>query len=104
MFPFLGGVVLAWTFVSSAWTGELEWQAALILPVLGAWIALLLIGLFVFPRTVGTWGMFIAFSSPLAAVIALFRNGVTSMVAALLIGALSWLGQALIGSARPDST
>jgi hypothetical protein len=63
-----------------------------------------LIGIFLFPRTVGIAFTPMSFATPIAFVIALFRQGLTYSLFILAIGVGAWLVTFIVAKVRPDAT
>jgi hypothetical protein len=63
-----------------------------------------LIGIFLFPRTVGIAFTPMSFATPIAFVIALFRQGLTYSLFILAIGVGAWLVTLIVAKVRPDAT
>ena len=70
-----------------------------------AWLGgLLLVGLFLFPRTIGMMFTPVIFLLPIAFLISLFRHSFTFAIAQTLYGLAGWAVTILIGKFRPHST
>jgi hypothetical protein len=61
------------------------------------------IGIFIFPRTVGMAFTPMFFVTPIAFIISLFRNNFVYSLAILAAGLMAGLVQFLIGKFRPES-
>ena len=65
---------------------------------------LLLVGIFLFPRTIGMMFTPVIFPLPFAFLISLFRHGFAFAMAQTLLGLAGWAVTILIGKFRPHST
>lgn len=83
--------------ISSAWSGDLDFWG------IGLFVALALIGIVIFPRTVGTFATAIMFMSPIAVIAGLINGTSDSAIAALGIGIGAGATQFIVGRVRPDS-
>lgn len=101
----IGGLMsigLAISYIGVAWNG---FDAGFDLTfVLFAGLFYLLVGIFLFPRTVGVAVTPTGFITPIAFVIALFRLSVADSFAVLGLGFAALLVGWLIGKLRPDAT
>jgi hypothetical protein len=99
---FLVSIGLAISYIGLAWNGfESDFQ---FLPALGTGAVILIIGVFLFPRTVGIALTPTSMLTPVAFVVAWVRLGIADALLVLLIGASAMLGAFIIGTIRPDST
>lgn len=106
MIGLLLGIGLLITYLSAAWTVDTSEDALLGSGFWGAFASfgfLTIIGIILFPRTVGfaLLPMFIA--TPVAFVISLFRHNFTYSLSILGLGLLAGLGQFLIAKFRPSA-
>ena len=107
MIGFLAGIGLLFSYLGTAWTGTAAEDSILsggLGATFGALGILTLIGIFLFPRTVGTAFTPISFATPIAFLIALFRHGFTFSLFILAIGVGAWLVTFIVGSIRRDAT
>jgi hypothetical protein len=86
------GILTGIYIVVLAWEGELTfWGIPLFL-------ALTLIGVFLLPRTVGRFFIFIVLSSPIAIIAGLLSGNYGSALTALAIGVTAFLAEFIIGN------
>jgi hypothetical protein len=102
MIGFLWGLGLLFSYLGQAWGGTDSTQG--FLPILSFFAISTIIGLLLFPRTVGMalTPMFIA--TPVAFIISLFRHSFVFALAILAIGLIAGLAQFTIARFRPDAT
>lgn len=107
MIGFLVGLGLLFSYLGAAWTVDTS-EGSLFSSGLGGAIAILgivtVIGIFLFPRTVGTAFTPMSFATPVAFLIALFRQGFGYSLFILALGAGAWLVTFIVGLVRPGST
>lgn len=107
MIGFLAGIGLLFSYLGAAWSVETSNDSLFSAGLGGAFIALgvlTLIGIFLFPRTVGTAFTPISFATPIAFLIALFRQGLGYALFILAVGVGAWLVTFVVGLLRPDAT
>ena len=91
------GFLVGVGMIFSAWSGDLEpWG-------IFAFILLALIGVLLFPRTVGTFTSGVMFLSPLAILSGLISGNTESAFSALVIGIGAFATQWIVGKFRPES-
>ena len=94
LFVAIGYIQLAWTGGDYAFfTLETLWVA----------LGLVLVGVFLFPRTIGTLLVPALFISPVASVIALIRHGWGHAAVVAGIGLIAFVVTLVIATFRPDS-
>ena len=71
------------------------------LSFLGIWA---LVGVFLFPRTVGMAFTPMSFATPIAFLIALIRHGLSYSLFILVMGVGAWLVTFFVGILRPEAT
>lgn len=99
---FIFSIGLAVSYVGAAWSGfESDFQ---FLPALGVGGIILVIGVFLFPKTIGIALTPTSMLTPIAFGIAWVRQGLSHAVIILFIGIGALLGAFLIGAMRPDAT
>ncbi len=101
------GLLVGFAYIASSWDGPysqdsiydaLYWTQFL-------WLAgLLLVGIFLFPRTIGMMFTPVIFVLPIAFFISLFRHGFPFAVSQALLGLGAWLVTIGISRFRPEST
>ena len=92
------GLFIGLGLISSAWSGDLEsWG-------LGLFIALAVLGIFIFPRTIGTFATAIMFLGAIAIIAALINGNSDSALTAFGITLGAALTQFIVGKVRPEST
>lgn len=107
MIGFLAGLGLLFSYLGAAWTVDTSEGSLFNSGVAGAFVILgvvTLVGIFLFPRTVGTAFTPMSFATPIAFLIALFRNGLGYSLFILAIGVGAWLVTFIVGNLRPDAT
>lgn len=101
----LVGLGLVLSYLGVAWSGsdsESLFGSGLAsgLSVIAIWF---LLGIFLFPRTVGMAFTPPAFATPIAFVLGWARNGFSHGVSMLVLGVACFAAQFLIGRIRPES-
>ncbi len=107
MIGFIAGLGLLFSYIGAAWTGDSSEDTLFGAGLGGAFLILgvfILIGIFLFPRTVGTAFTPMSSATPVAFLIALFRHGVAYSLFILAIGAGAWAVTFIIGTIRRDAT
>lgn len=104
---FIAGLGLLFSYLGAAWTVDTT-ENSLFSSGIGGAFAILgiltVIGIFLFPRTVGTAFTPMSFATPIAFLIALFRNGISYSLFILAVGVGAWLVTFVVGRFRPDAT
>ena len=107
MIGFLAGIGLLFSYLGAAWTVDTS-QDSLFSAGLGTALLILgvftLVGIFLFPRTVGMAFTPMSFATPVAFIIALFRQGFSYSLFILALGIGAWLVTFIVGTLRPDAT
>ena len=107
MIGFIAGLGLLFSYLGAAWTIDTS-EGTLFSSGLGGAFAILgiltVVGIFLFPRTVGTAFTPMSFATPIAFLIALFRNGLSYSFFILAVGIGAWLVTFIVGMVRPDAT
>ena len=102
IFAFIWGIAT----ISAAWTKDTSGETFSstfinLLPIVGIFT---LVGVFLFPRTVGTALGGIVLATPIAFVIGIFRNSFSFALSILAWGLCAWIVTVLIAKLRPNST
>lgn len=104
---FIVGLGLLFSYLGAAWTVDTS-DSSLFSSGIGGVFAILgiltVVGIFLFPRTVGTAFTPMSFATPIAFLIALFRNGFGYSLLILAVGVGAWLVTFIVGLVRPDAT
>ncbi len=107
MIGFIAGLGLLFSYLGAAWTVDTSGES-LFSSGLGGALAifgvLTVMGIFLFPRTIGTAFTPMSFATPVAFVIALFRQGFGYSLFILVLGVAAWLVTFIVGALRPDAT
>lgn len=107
MIGIIAGIGLLFSYLAAAWSIETS-DGFLFNSGIGGVFAILgvvtVIGIFLFPRTVGLAFTPMSFATPLAFLIALFRQGFTFSLFILAIGVGAWLVTFIVAKVRPDAT
>jgi hypothetical protein len=107
MIGFIAGLGLLFSYLGAAWTIDTS-EESLFSAGLGGAFAILgiltAVGIFLFPRTVGTAFTPMSFATPIAFFIALFRHGFSYSLFILAVGVGAWLVTFIVGIIRPDAT
>lgn len=107
MIGFIAGIGLLVSYLGAAWSID-ESPDSIFSAGLGSFLIFLgivtVIGIFLFPRTVGTAFTPMSFATPVAFIIALLRHGFTYSLFILAIGVGAWLVTFIVGIVRPDAT
>ena len=101
------GIGLVISYLATAWTGPDEGDTIFNGGFLSGMIVIFLIGLvgvFVFPRTVGMMFTPITFAAPIAFVLGWISSGIGFGLVMLGFGVVSWAVTFIIGMVRPDAT
>jgi|688.fasta_scaffold418824_2 hypothetical protein len=101
----LAGIGLLMSYLGVAWSGsnsDSPFGSGILfgLAVIGFWF---LLGLFLFPRTVGMAFTPSAFATPIAFLIGWLKNGFQHGISMLVLGFACFAAQFLIGRFRPES-
>ncbi len=107
MIGFIAGLGLLFSYLGAAWTVDSSEGSLFSSGISGAFAilgVLTLVGIFLFPRTVGTAFTPMSFATPIAFLIALFRNGFGYSLFILAVGVGAWLVTFVVGTLRPDAT
>ena len=107
MIGFIAGLGLLFSYLGAAWTVDTS-EGSLFSSGLGVAFAILgvvtLAGIFLFPLTVGTAFTPMSFATPVAFLIALFRQGFGYSLFILAIGIGAWAVTFIVGTLRRDAT
>lgn len=107
MIGFLAGLGLLFSYLGAAWTKTSDQSSIFgsglvsLLVTLGV---LTLVGVFLFPRTVGMAFTPMGMSTPIAFVVALFRQGFSYSFFILIAGLAALSVTMVVGKLRPDAT
>jgi len=101
------GFLVGITYISTSWNGPysqdsifdtMYWTGLL-------WIGgMMLLGIFLFPRTIGIMFTPVIFLLPIAFLISLFKHGFMFAFSQILIGIAGWIVTLVISRFRPEST
>ena len=100
------GIGFLLTYLNAAWTKDTDPNSLFGNGPLYAFFALgffAIVGIFLFPRTVGLTFTPMIFATPIAFLIALFRNGLTYSLFIFAMGVGAWLVTFIVGRLRPDA-
>lgn len=107
MIGLIAGLGLLFSYLGAAWTVDTS-EGTLFSAGLGGAFAMLgvltLVGIFLFPRTIGTAFTPMSFATPIAFVIALIRQGFGYSMFILALGIGAWLVTFIVGFVRRDAT
>ena len=107
MIGFIAGIGLLFSYLGAAWSVD-ESPDSIFSAGLGTFLIFLavvtVVGIFLFPRTVGTAFTPMSFATPVAFIIALLRNGFSYSLFILAIGIGAWVVTFVVGMVRPDAT
>jgi hypothetical protein len=107
MIGFIVGLGLLFSYLGAAWTVDTS-EGSLFSSGLGGAFAILgvltLVGIFLFPRTIGTAFTPMSFATPIAFVIALIRQGFSYSMFILALGVGALLVTFIVGFVRRDAT
>ena len=107
MIGFLAGIGLLFSYLGASWSIDTA-QDSLFNSGLGVAFAafgiLTVVGIFLFPRTVGMAFTPMSFATPIAFLIALLRHGFGYSLFILAIGVGAWLVTFIVRIVRPDAT
>lgn len=94
------GIIAALGFLGAAFNGD----ASYFIGFIGAALIAVLVGVFLFPRTVGFTLMWIQFASPIAIIGGGLTNGWGVFFGSLAVLILATVAGLIIGFLRPDAT
>jgi hypothetical protein len=101
------GILLVISYIATAWSGpgsgENLFDGGLI-PGLVSISFIGLVGVFLFPRTVGMMFTPVVFATPIAFILALLRSGFDFALVIAGFGIAAWLVTFIIAKVRPGST
>jgi hypothetical protein len=107
MIGFIAGIGLLFSYLGAAWSVDNS-EDSLFSGGLGTALIILgafaLLGIFLFPRTVGMAFTPMSFATPVAFIIALLRHGFSYSLFILALGIGAWLVTFIVGILRPDAT
>ncbi len=107
MIGLIAGLGLLFSYIGAAWSVDTS-EDSLFSTGLGGAFAILgvltVIGVFLFPRTVGMAFTPMSFATPIAFLIALFRHGLGYSLFILAIGVGAWAVTFIVGTIRRDAT
>jgi hypothetical protein len=101
------GIGLVISYLATAWSGPGDGDTLFnggFVPGLVVIFIIGVVGLFLFPRTVGMMFTPIAFATPIAFVLGWISSGIGFGLVMLGFGILCWLVTLIIGIVRPEST
>jgi hypothetical protein len=100
------GGIFAFSMISAGWTVEASGTSlSSTLSGLAALVGIFtVVGVFLFPRTVGTALSGAVLATPIAFIVAIFRNSFSYALALLLTGFAAWVIVTIIAKIRPDAT
>ena len=107
MIGFIAGLGLLFSYLGAAWTVDTPEGSLFSAGLGGAFVilgVLTLVGIFLFPRTVGTAFTPMSFATPVAFLIALFRQGFGYSLFILAVGIGAWAVTFIVGAVRRDAT
>ena len=101
------GLLVGFAYIATSWDGPYSEDSIFdaMYWIDFVWLGgLLLVGIFLFPRTIGMMFTPVIFLLPFAFLISLFRHGFAFAMAQTLLGLAGWAVTILIGKFRPRST
>ena len=101
MIGFLWGLGLLFSYLGQAWGGTNSVEG--FVPMVGFFAISAVLGILLFPRTIGMAFTPMFFITPIAFLIALFRHSFSYALAILGAGLLAGLVQFIVGKIRPES-
>lgn len=107
MIGFIAGLGLLFSYLTAAWTVDTTEGSLFSLGLGGAFLVLgilTVVGIFLFPRTVGMAFTPMSFATPIAFIIALFRQSFGYSLLILAVGIGAWAVTFIVGLVRPDAT
>jgi hypothetical protein len=107
MIGLIAGLGLLFSYLGAAWTVDTS-EGSLFSSGIGGAFAILgmvtLVGIFLFPQTIGTAFTPMSFATPVAFLIALFRQGLSYSLFILAVGIGAWAVTFIVGTIRRDAT
>jgi hypothetical protein len=101
------GILLAVSYLTTAWSGPAEGDTLFnggFIPGLLVFLGIGLVGVFIFPRTIGVMLTPIIFTAPIAFVLGWISSGIGFGLVMMGFGVVSWALTMIIGKVRPEST
>ena len=101
------GILLAISYLGTAWTGPGNGDTLFnggFVPGLVVIFIVGVVGLFLFPRTVGMMFTPVTFATPIAFVLALINSGIQFAFVMAGFGIAAWAVTFIVGKVRPEST
>ena len=101
------GIILGISYLATAWSGPGNGDNLFdggLLPGLASIFIIGLVGVFLFPRTVGMMFTPVTFATPIAFILALLRSGFGFALVMVGFGIAAWLVTFIIAKVRPEST
>ena len=102
MIGFIWGLGLLFSYLGQAWGGNDSTEG--FIPMLSFFVISTVVGLVLFPRTVGMALSPMFMATPIAFIISLFRHSFIYSLTILFIGLIAGLAQFTIARFRPDAT
>lgn len=103
----LAGIGILFSYLSAAWQGNLSSNDLFgsgYAETLGTFGITAIVGILLFPRTIGMAFTPMSFATPFAFLIALVRVGFEHAIFIAICGLAAWLITFVIGVLRPEST
>lgn len=103
----LAGLGLLFSYLGAAWQRDTTTDSLFALNYGFALLSMAIftvIGILLFPRTVGMAFTPMSWATPVAFIISLFRNDLDYSIFIAFIGVAAWLVTFIVGILRPDST
>jgi hypothetical protein len=97
----LWGIGLLFSYLGQAWSGSDSING--FVPMMSFFVISTLVGLTLFPRTIGLALSPMFMASPLAFVISLFRHSFIYSIMILIVGMIAGIAQYTIAKVRPDA-
>jgi hypothetical protein len=101
------GIGLVLSYLATAWSGPGEGDTLFnggFIPGIAVIFVFALVGIFLFPRTIGMMFTPITFATPVAFVLGWISSGIGFGLVMLGFGVICWLVTFVIGMVRPDAT
>ena len=103
----LGGIAVAIAYFGAAWDARLDeenWFNNSLIGVFAGIAVLTIVGIFLFPRTIGFLFTPSVFIAPVCFLVGWFRHGISHGATMILFGFLMWVSTQIVAHTNPSAT